>query len=779
MDVNHIRKLSDLITEASLLADDSYKQLIKLRPHDAPIMETYAGFVETIGNDPEEARKLELRAQDLKQRQVKMTNTDSADVGIDASSAILTVDASGKPLENGRVLAANTMAGRLFNQPTDFLVNKAVGTVLLPPFTNGFDDMVANYLEQAEETFFNTPFDTYVRMGMGTDETLLPCRVLVKPFTSDGVDFQMYFSLTELHANKAEVVLVDPTTLAIVGVTKGLRGLMTSLAPSDADRIDDAFINIEDAIPDYGKHAEAWRGAPAFEQDLAKAVQRAIPGTVSLQVSVVRLHGPTSPALDKITFTLDASHVTTNSDSGSDLEYAAGSESDADSFIDSDADVDDVDVEDQKEDHPLMPKVDMTRKKSVGFSEAASASSDPKPRKLASASKAADKAPSEHGGSSSVGSAGTTTAAAIRRTMLGSRNKLDTHLARFRRLFVYTTFLSMCMIIAMYGVRSTSLAAHEADDPSEAGSRRYMAVTISYLAHALVLLNLGINLPCGLTEEAARAEMMEYANALSEVSNSLYHRQASFSPALKYFYEERAIALREIGSGGMPTVVDRTMFDASMLIVGNAQKASKMPLEEFTNYNPEVFTLIHNVRHHDDPEPGKPVRYSYLEALNTTTMVYTYQNSEFLPMMNMAQAIVACVVVFVSIVILIIILLPTVSKIDRTKVDVFHELVGMPKQVFPVVSKRYMQRLELVHGTGSGEEAQFEDDDDSGDDDDDIDEATMQGTLLNTNNGPEVDTVKSETSRKNKRDKNMNALDEELAKSSVRCRVMTRMSGTF
>jgi hypothetical protein len=102
--------------------------------------------VESIGNDPDEGKKLLLRANDLDQRRAKMAKSNlqeqEGNTAMDSDSAILTVNASGVPIENGRVIAANMAAGQLFNQPSDFLVNKSIGTILLEPFAQGFDDIV-------------------------------------------------------------------------------------------------------------------------------------------------------------------------------------------------------------------------------------------------------------------------------------------------------------------------------------------------------------------------------------------------------------------------------------------------------------------------------------------------------------------------------------------------------------------------------------------------------------------------------------------------------------
>ena len=125
------RSLADQIAESAGLAQSAYQKLLKLRPHDASLLETYAGFVESIGNDPDEAKKFLRRSEDMQQRQAKAKRSSFGGVNaIDEESGILTVDASGE-LDNGRIVAANTQIGRVFNQNSDNILGKNIGSILV------------------------------------------------------------------------------------------------------------------------------------------------------------------------------------------------------------------------------------------------------------------------------------------------------------------------------------------------------------------------------------------------------------------------------------------------------------------------------------------------------------------------------------------------------------------------------------------------------------------------------------------------------------------------
>ena len=111
VDVARIRMLADQIAAAAELASSAYQKLLKLRPNDAQLLETCAGFIDCIGNDPEEARRMRLRAQDILQRTTKLAEQQGTmrpdGGGLDWDSGILTVSASGG-LNNGCILSANT-----------------------------------------------------------------------------------------------------------------------------------------------------------------------------------------------------------------------------------------------------------------------------------------------------------------------------------------------------------------------------------------------------------------------------------------------------------------------------------------------------------------------------------------------------------------------------------------------------------------------------------------------------------------------------------------------
>jgi hypothetical protein len=127
-------------------------------------------------------------------------------------------------------------------------------------------------------------------------------------------------------------------------------------------------------------------------------------------------------------------------------------------------------------------------------------------------------------------------------------------------------------------------------------------------------------------------------------------------------------------------------------MASQAELAASTPLDELGMHTPLMYFLIHNVE-----ELSSQGMTSYLEAMNRTTFLLTEESSTNIKNLNVMIAGTAGGVLALFVLLLLALLLPMVNHIDNNKIAVFRELVGMPPSVFPVVGKRYADRLESVH----------------------------------------------------------------------------------
>jgi hypothetical protein len=250
------------------------------------------------------------------------------------------------------------------------------------------------------------------------------------------------------------------------------------------------------------------------------------------------------------------------------------------------------------------------------------------------------------------------------------------------------------MVIGLWVIRHFQLIEFQVKThmTGVAGYRRFLAVTISYLAHSLVLMGRGVVLPGGLSEPIARAFLQKHAERLESISQSLFATRDGYDDALSSFYDERKVFIRSL-QDGVENVEAHTIFTASILMAGQAKLLANMPLNMIQGNSSLVHYLVHNIR----PADGPATFPAYFEALNQTTDLFSHQDDSIVTVINLAAAVLAAVVVVVIAILLSVILVPMVRRIEENKFNVFHQLVTMPTHVFKEVGTIYEERLTGVH----------------------------------------------------------------------------------
>jgi len=177
-----------------------------------------------------------------------------------------------------------------------------------------------------------------------------------------------------------------------------------------------------------------------------------------------------------------------------------------------------------------------------------------------------------------------------------------------------------------------------------------------------------------------------------------------------------------------------------------------------------------------DIETAKFRIIGLLEALDATTALFSANSDVALNQINVVSLGLAVVTVLVMAVLLVATLAPMVLRMDANTAAVFHQLVEMPRHVYPVVTKRYAERLVKVHDIAQ-----------------DLEQVGMKtkenkaalgdGSVDEDKKAPKVSCCKRLTSRcfskSSEDDKKTLSLNEELSKSSKRWVILAQMSTTL
>ena len=748
-----VRLLSDAIGTSQATAHSSYKKLLKLRGDDVRVIKMYSGFLSDIANDPETAEQMKLRWQHLQYQDAKkkrrlhraasVTNlnlvassaVDSSDL-FDSSSAVLTIDAD---RSIGRIVAASAEGAQLFNQPSDFLIGKHISSILLPPFDDKFETMVRRYLEFGEDTYFNKTFQTYVRLSKGT---VVQCLLNMRPFSADGMDFQVYVCIKETAPEYGEecCALVDPQTGKLFGVTEALREVFVKELPADQEN---DLVLVDSIVPDYfGRRDEFMEHAKGVKLYNAQAAIRKNPKLANCRVTVI------STSIHSGSYTMDKVIFLELERDDEDKKFLGMDPSDL-----SELEIDDTLEEDDVNPYassaastPRTPRDDhgdrrallrspsnkrlssrnssrssfgkdkslkskrsskrmskrqtssnrgITRMTSIRFDETAKDGGTEDIKKKKKKKKKSKTGDGDGDGAESTATSQVTSAQLVRNFLSKQGQGLDPGLARFRILYFATVVVVLAMVITVYYIRSNEVFKflEQLVFTNKADLRRFFAVTIAYMAHSLSLIANGIQLPSGVTEATARATLHNSAASLEAIESTLFANRFLFDDELRGMYENAFVELRSKQSGA-ETTNKHTLYDASAIISGIAQKAAQTPLSDLSDPdNALTYFLTNNIR------PGSGDSESHLQALNKSTILFASQGVENITRMTIINAVLALVAILGILILLVLILLPLVNHLEQNKESVLEVLTAISGDTISKVRARYVERLTVVHST--------------------------------------------------------------------------------
>jgi PAS domain-containing protein len=750
LQIGAIQILADQIAVAIKEASSAYSRLIKLKPDDYEVLNIYAGFLDCIRNDPEQSKKFKTRAEVVRTRAGKETTAGKFN---DSDCSILRVDASGTS-QNGVILSANEVTGRIFNQPSSSLEGKVISSILLPPFTADFDDIMEAYLQQGSEEFFNETFKSFVYVN--DHNVIMPCNLELKPFSTDGINFQVFVRVKQ-RPIASQIVLVDPETQRIIGVTAQARSNLLRQCALDPTELQ----NIEDVVPGYKS-----RRAEYMQKDGAILNLKFGEG-VKLCIKSTRLHGPESPlidelvflfaaegegegpvplevyhtdteqrefetegksgdeeeraplnlaALDPITEQSECSHDLSATRSGSDLDEYDGS--DAGSQSDEKPPLGLNTTTKDKEELPAavsnLPtngrlSVEVVALEDDNSTENLPAAYVGSRESITESRVSISLGPSESQGSRapSVASSATSghSVAASRRVFLNSDGKLDPTLNRFRQLYRLFVFLTIIVIIGVYLIRDSQMQtqSNTLDFTPKSGVRRYLAVRIAYLAHSMYLIHLDIVLPSGFTEYECRKQLVKSANELQRLDSLLFEQKDRFEDELLHYYDSEYLWLIRIVEEPDATYRRYSMFDASIAFASGARFVAEKPLDKMVRGDIDIFFLVQNIVPHAVGDAHYP---GFMEALNRTTQLFAQLSQQTQKSMDTVSVTLAATVLVGFFILLVVMLLPLARGIDKSRLEVFSHLISMPRSVYPAIAGRFSGRLLDVHDEMDGGEVE-------------------------------------------------------------------------
>jgi PAS domain S-box-containing protein len=216
--------LSKKINNSMNLAHHSFKQLMRLNANSIPVLRQYSGFLLDLANEPEQARVMLARADELEDEQSKV----HADGALDANSfndrqAVVSVSAEPKTL--GQVMQVNPVALRLLGYSKAEILGRNIAVIVPAPFAAHHQGYLKHYTDLGNSSILNmsrpawalhksgflVPLNLFVReVSSETSHVFLGAlKEIVSPFQMGFVDldFHLFGCTVALgHALSVEIV---------------------------------------------------------------------------------------------------------------------------------------------------------------------------------------------------------------------------------------------------------------------------------------------------------------------------------------------------------------------------------------------------------------------------------------------------------------------------------------------------------------------------------------------------------------------------------------------
>ena len=571
-DRRYIDELAIKVASLQIDAGNAYNKLLKHSPKSPQAISLFASYLDSVSNDQESAAKMYMRAERAQNHVKRSVVGGKHEVSPDEFTATIQVAATELKHPIGTITGVNDKAVTFFGENVS---GRDLGHVILPPFSQAFQVLVARFLEEGTCEYFERPLAAFIKCS---DSELLPCKIKMQPYSDNGVDFNVFISMvadtessySELDSgDQSFVLLTDSDTGTVYAMTKACREFFEL----NLEEISAGYISVSSLIDQYSERRDEFleagsRGEAAERrqfrsiQDNGKlhvCVSTMVVDTCSVDVIKVKdtsRFGIADPAghMPQMTAS-EASDSEVDSDgavvSGGDsvIDYDEQKEKSVDSLrmrADSDMAKGSSRSAQPKEKHIAFANSVFERQESSASMSGLSSllqvtdrqqidkdGKDDHDSTIAGADAAAtlktiEQEENDHDDAVSFVSARSEEAEnqearSIRHTLQESATKMDPSLVRFRRLFLLIVLIVICCALAFKFIKDESLEAYIAQkELSKLSSyRHYQCVHIAYHVHELMLLKRGIVTP-RVFESNARDHVRAAAQELHDIDFTMY-----------------------------------------------------------------------------------------------------------------------------------------------------------------------------------------------------------------------------------------------------------------
>jgi PAS domain S-box-containing protein len=198
--------LAELINVSMISAYDAFRRLMRLSSNSVPVLRMYASFLIDLANEPDQARALLARAEELEDQQSK----EHTDAGIESSGGALDdrhaiVSISADPKKLGQILQVNATALRLLGYNKHDLVNRNVSMIIPTPFSLHHQTYLRRYLDLGDSAILNKSRAVFATHKSGF---LLPVNLFVREVS--GENEHAFLGVMRESVSPYQSAIVDP-----------------------------------------------------------------------------------------------------------------------------------------------------------------------------------------------------------------------------------------------------------------------------------------------------------------------------------------------------------------------------------------------------------------------------------------------------------------------------------------------------------------------------------------------------------------------------------------
>mmetsp|Transcript_20296 Transcript_20296/g.64807 ORF Transcript_20296/g.64807 Transcript_20296/m.64807 type:complete len:1683 (+) Transcript_20296:407-5455(+) len=715
-----IQTLSKAVAESSSKAQSAYARVTKMQPRAVHLHKLYGSFLMDVLNDRLGGAQVMGRSDGNEgksfnqKRMSDLAEPPSIEAGR-ADPVIIFEIGEGKSVRFGEITYANEAAGLLLGYESHKVIGHSVQEYLLPPFSSSMREIVQFFYSEGYNPLFSQAIPAFVLTSF---QTCTQVNLRFSPYTSNGVDYTMFLSISpkewgpkwvhkamrrlHYHGESLTKVLEDNEISSVISQTDledeagNLTGYILCHSHGSVSRVftgSDGAINLlrrNTTLLDHSSSIGSLRaslndfipGAANRRRELLESSEG-----VQLQLGSTR---PELPArslgrflvrieqfeyqgfvLDKVIIVNilppefhAVSFRTAAAQSDRSLNLAEGDEHLPN--LDSPADA-----------SMRIPAMEYVTSVTSGLKTAAQ-----RPASVAS---------HESDGTSATGSSSASAAASYLRKRLqmeGNGNRSSPILRRLKFSYMSTLLIVVGVAVVYYLNQEKAIEqfSSEVTFLNKAGFRRYNAVSISFCVHLLVLANMGVPLPTGVTEQNLRDQLVSNANSLRTIEKSVFE-QKTIVDKINEMYTQPGTPLFFLDTTQHHFEVSKTLYTSTSSVAGTALQFAEEPLSSFTLSNPQVYMMITQVF-------GS---HSYLQDLNFTTFLLQAHAEETL--MGMVPIFYGSVsfAVVLQVSLLFFLVWPLVGTMERNKVEVLQILQSMPTEYVLEIADRCKKRLFTVH----------------------------------------------------------------------------------